>query len=136
MKETWNFGPIWQTKYASAIRWRRFPHWASVVLCSTQSNKWQQFSRCNKAQDNLVWYFWPGLRWYYFTIYRGSPDSTIFAPPGNCTIEKTILFRCWFSTKIAIYDSWILKVPFFAHFQAILIFETKKGWFFGFILKC
>ena len=24
--------------------------------------------------------------------YRGSPDSTVFAPPGNCTIEKTVLF--------------------------------------------
>ena len=24
--------------------------------------------------------------------YRGSPDSTVFAPPGNRTIEKTILF--------------------------------------------
>ena len=24
--------------------------------------------------------------------YRGSPDSTVFALPGNRTIEKTILF--------------------------------------------
>ena len=24
--------------------------------------------------------------------YRGSPDSTVFAPPGNRTIEKTVLF--------------------------------------------
>ena len=26
------------------------------------------------------------------TNYRESPDSTVFAPPGNRTIEKTILF--------------------------------------------
>ena len=25
-------------------------------------------------------------------IVRGSPDSTVFAPPGNRTIEKTVLF--------------------------------------------
>ena len=25
-------------------------------------------------------------------LYRGSPDSTVFAPPGNRTIEKTVLF--------------------------------------------
>ena len=24
--------------------------------------------------------------------YRGSPDSTVFAHPGNCTIDKTVLF--------------------------------------------
>ena len=27
---------------------------------------------------------------------------------------------------MAICDFWIFKVPFFARFQAILIFETKK----------
>ena len=34
--------------------------------------------------------------------YRGSPDSTVFAHPGNRTIEKTVLFEDWFSTKIVI----------------------------------
>ena len=24
--------------------------------------------------------------------YRWSPDSTVFASPGNCTIEKTVIF--------------------------------------------
>ena len=49
--------------------------------------------------------------------YRGSPHSTVFAPPGIRTIGKTVLIGDWFSTKIAIYDFWIVKVPFFAHFH-------------------
>ena len=35
--------------------------------------------------------------------------------------------NCIFYTpKLTIYDFWIFKVPIFAHFQAILIFETPK----------
>ena len=48
--------------------------------------------------------------------YRGSPDSTNFVPPGNSTIAKIVLFGDWFSTKVAIYDFWISKVPFFSYF--------------------
>ena len=33
------------------------------------------------------------------TGYRGSPDSTNFAHPGNRTIEKIVLSGDWFSTK-------------------------------------
>ena len=50
------------------------------------------------------------------TKYRDSPDSTVFVPPGNRTIAKTVLIGDWFSTKIAIYDFWIFKVPFFPWF--------------------
>ena len=50
--------------------------------------------------------------------YRGSPDSTVFAHPGNHTIDKTVLFGDWFSTKIAIYDFWIVKGPFFCSFSS------------------
>ena len=45
--------------------------------------------------------------------YKDSPDSTVFVPPGNSTIAKTVLIGDWFITKIAIYDFWIFKVPFF-----------------------
>ena len=48
--------------------------------------------------------------------YRESPDSTVFMPPGNRTIAKTVLIGDWFSTKIAFHDFWIFKVPFFAWF--------------------
>ena len=48
--------------------------------------------------------------------YRDSPDGTVFVPPGNRTIAKTVLIGDWFSTKIAIYDFWIFKVPFFPWF--------------------
>ena len=51
-------------------------------------------------------------------VYRGSPDSTVFALPGNSTIEKTVLFGDLFSTKPAIYDFWIFKVPIFSSFSS------------------
>ena len=44
--------------------------------------------------------------------YRDSPDSAVFVQPGNCTFEKTVLFRDCFSTKIRINDFWNFKVPF------------------------
>ena len=47
--------------------------------------------------------------------YRGSPDSTNFAHPGNRTIEKIVLNGDLFSTKITTYDFWIFKVPFFSY---------------------
>ena len=49
--------------------------------------------------------------------YRGSPDSTNFAPPGNRTIEKIVLSGVWFSTKMLFYAFWTFKVHFFAHFH-------------------
>ena len=56
--------------------------------------------------------------WLYSYInYRGSPDSTNFVLPGNCTIAKIVLSGVWFSTKIAIYDFWIFKVPVFSSFS-------------------
>ena len=60
-------------------------------------------------------------------LLQGVPDSTNFVPPGNLTIAKIVLFRDWFSTKIAIYDFWISKVPFFSLFW--LSFNAKL-WIF------
>ena len=37
-------------------------------------------------------------------LYRGSPDSTNFGPPGDRTIVKIVLSGDWFSTKIGIWD--------------------------------
>ena len=51
------------------------------------------------------------------TYHRGSPDRTNFVLPGNCTFAKKLLIEDWFSTKIAIYDFWIFKVPFFWWFS-------------------
>ena len=66
---------------------------------------------------------------YVFKLwYRGSPDSTVFAPPGNHTIEKTVLFGDWFSTKIAIYDFWIFKVPVFSSFSLIKVHFFSYFW--------
>ena len=53
-------------------------------------------------------------------LYRGSPDSTNFAPPGNRTNAKIVLSGDRFSTKIMIYNFWIFKVLFLALFQPIL----------------
>ena len=64
---------------------------------------------------------------YVFKLwYRGSPDSTVFAPPGNHTIEKTILFRDWFCSKLQFMTFGFSKSPFLASFQAILSFETRE----------
>ena len=89
--------------------------WASE-FSKNQGFKSQLFASSHAYNQWIMKLWW----------YRGSPVSTVFAHPGNRTIDKTVLFGDWFSTKIAIYDFWIFKVPFFAHFQAILIFETKK----------
>ena len=53
----------------------------------------------------------------FFHGYRDSPVSAVFWSPGNRTIWKTALIGDWFSTKIAILDFWIFKVPFFAYFN-------------------
>ena len=73
------------------------------------------------------------------TIYtiRDTPDSTVFAHPGNRTIAKTILIGDNFSTKIRIYDFWNFKVPFFGHdvqkithiFLVIIVFQVILDWF-------
>ena len=43
-------------------------------------------------------------------VYRDSPISAVFGP------QQTTLIGDWFSTKIAILDFWIFKVPFFCSF--------------------
>ena len=50
-----------------------------------------------------------------FYWYRGSPDSTNFAHPGNRTTEKIVLNGDLFSTKIPFCDFWLFKVPFFSY---------------------
>ena len=50
-------------------------------------------------------------------MYRDSPVSVFFWSPANRTIGKTALIEHWFSAKIAIWDFWIFKVPFFSHFH-------------------
>ena len=57
-------------------------------------------------------------------IGTGGPQihSTNFAPPRNCTIAIIVLSGDQFSTKIVIYDFWISKVLFFAHFHKIWLF--------------
>ena len=54
-----------------------------------------------------------------FYIYRGSPDSTNFAPPRNCTIAKIVLSGDCFSTKNIKCVSQISKVPFFTQLTYI-----------------
>ena len=58
--------------------------------------------------------------------YRGSPDSTNFAHPGNRTIEKIVLNGDLFSTKITIYDFWIFKVPFFSYLILKKVWECTN----------
>ena len=110
----------------STSRFSNCPKMCQKLVLKTyiKVQPWILFKKGQKK--NLTFQLHFGLIWTK-TNYRESPDSTVFAPPGNRTIEETVLvFGDWFSTKIAIYDFWIFKVPFFAHFQAILIFETKK----------
>ena len=40
--------------------------------------------------------------------------------------QQTELTGDWFIIKITIYDFWIFKIPFFANFHEISIFEIKK----------
>ena len=61
--------------------------------------------------------------------YRDSPVSVVFWFPANRTIGKTALNGDWFSTKIAIWDFQIFKVPFFAHFSRNFNFLKTKKWF-------
>ena len=51
------------------------------------------FTAINDCNMRAAWLF-EYLGEYEFgkTRYRESPDSTVFAPPGNRTIEKTVLF--------------------------------------------
>ena len=59
--------------------------------------------------------------------YRDSPDSTVFVPPGNRTIAKTVLIGDWFSIRNAVYDLWNIKVPFLLIFTRILkVFWSLK----------
>ena len=60
----------------------------------------------------IIFYF--GLK--IISFYRRSPVSAVFGSPANRTIGKTALIGDWFSTKTAIWDFWIFKVPFFCSF--------------------
>ena len=44
-----------------------------------------------RAEEKLTFQLHFGQIWTK-TNYRESPDSTVFAPTGNRTIEKTVLF--------------------------------------------
>ena len=69
--------------------------------------------------------------WYNFSFlikkqtYRRSSVSAVFGCQANCTIGKCALIGYRFSTKIAIWDFWIFKAPFF------LIISMKFQWFIG-----
>ena len=60
-----------------------------------------------------------------YTIYRDSLDNSVFAPPGNCTIPKTVLIGDWFSTKTLFMTFGISKSPFLLIFTRIF----KIFWF-------
>ena len=92
---------IWN--YKVVCKWEHEIFWTFESRCHTVG----QISKKCKETSNLM---------CLSLIYRGSPDSTVFAPPGNRTIAKTVLIGDWFSTKIMIYDFWIFKVPFFPWF--------------------
>jgi hypothetical protein len=74
-----------------------------------------------KLNWNRHWFwntfFLPIFIIQYLTIYRDSPVSAVFWSPRNRTIIKTSLIGDWFSSKIAILDFWIFKVPFFGYFN-------------------
>ena len=83
--------------------------------------------------------------WIETKLYRDSQVSAVFWYPANRTIGKTALIEHWFSSKIVIWDFWIFKVPFFAHFHywnlnRLFLFwtdsETKLEWNNGSSLYC
>jgi hypothetical protein len=86
------------------------------AFCSTYCTQWGK--NCFKITKIFNWFYSIPL------LYKGSPDSTIFVLPGNRTIAKIILSGDWFSTKIAIYDFWIFKVPFFS----CLMLKKGQNW--------
>ena len=45
-------------------------------------------------------------------IHRESPDITVFGPPRNCTIVKTVLIGDWFSYKSSIWSLLDCQRPF------------------------
>ena len=61
-----------------------------------------------KLEKNSIFFFSS----FFFNSSR--PIANLFE---NCI---------FYTPKLTIYDFWIFKVPIFAHFQAILIFETPK----------
>ena len=54
-------------------------------------------------------------------ITGGPQIAQIFGP------QEIVLFGDWFSIKIAIYDIWIYKVPFFSYFWPAF---NKELWIF------
>ena len=62
-------------------------------------------------------------------------NSAVFGSPANRTIGKTALIGDWFSTKIAILDFWISKVPFFANFYERSISKPSGGQIFVIVQK-
>ena len=69
------------------------------------------------AQASLAWTHHYYLVLSQFTKYRRSLVSAAFGSPEIRTIGKTALIGDWFSTKIAIWDFWIFKVPFYCLFS-------------------
>ena len=98
------------------------------------------------SSDSISWLVAPpwnrksGL-WIYFALKThfsntGSPQIVRFLrPQGTVLLRKPYYSGTDLVLKLQFLTFGFSKSPFFDHFQAILIFETKK-WLFGFILKC
>ena len=73
----------------------------------------------NRQPSKYYFFSWFLAKFFakFLSMYRGSPVSAIFGSPANRTIGKTALIGDWFSTKIAIWDFWIFKVPLFGSFS-------------------
>ena len=76
--------------------------------------------------------FFGGFEFFHFipinhtvTIYyySDSPHSTSFMLPGIRNIAEIVLFMDWFSTKISIYDFWIVTVRFW-----IVLYRDLTKW--------
>ena len=75
------------------------------------------------------------INWFLIKIackYRESPDSTVFMPPGNRTIAKTVLIGDWFSIKLQFMTFGFSKSPFLhdlsiAHKKILVFFLTKNS---------
>ena len=90
----------------------------AYALKPIQQNVWPSYHLSTNLHSRaLMWLIERCLQDWNFHLYRGSPDSTNFAPPGNRTIEKIVLSGVWFSTKMPIYAFGPFKVHFFAHFH-------------------
>ena len=112
MKRTSSFLHSQKTLYPGKIWQKKTDH------CTKSS----RLLYCNYEDHYKIWKFkiifaQKGRKHEENRKYRDSPVSAVFWSPANRTIGKTALIGHWFSTKIAIWDLWIFKVPFFAHFH-------------------